>query len=199
MAKNTPASAPDAHPNADSSAQPDENAVATKKGRPTPSRKEAQAQRAQPLVGSAARPKTKSEKQAVADARERARLGYASGEDRYLPARDKGPQRRYVRDFVDARTSIGEWMLAVMFLALIMTFVNDRVINMISLFTIWGYLAAMIIDSTILSVNLKRRMIAKFGAEKLEKGLAWYGIMRSIQFRRLRLPKPQTRRGEYPK
>lgn len=197
MAKNTPASASDAPSADDTAAQSDEKTV--KKGRPTPSRKEAQAQRAQPLVGSAARPRTKTEKQAVADARERTRAGYAAGEDRYLTVRDKGPQRRYARDFVDARTSIGEWMLAIMFLALIMTFIDNQVINLISLFTIWGYLAAMIIDSTILSVNLKRRLIAKFGAEKLEKGVSWYAIMRSIQFRRLRLPKPQVRRGEYPK
>ena len=35
------------------------------------------------------------------------RRGFEQGDEKYLPARDKGPVRRYVRDFVDARLSIG--------------------------------------------------------------------------------------------
>lgn len=169
------------------------------KGRPTPSRKEAQAQRAQPLVGANARPVTKVDKQQAADARLRARQGYAAGDDRYMPERDKGPQRRFARDFVDARTSLGEWMLPLMLAVVFMTFVASEVIQLISIFTIWGYLAALIIDSVFLGRSLKKRLSAKFDADKLQPGFQWYAIMRSLQMRRLRLPKPQVRRGEYPR
>lgn len=167
------------------------------KGRPTPSRKDAQAQRAQPLVGANARPATKVDKQQVADARLRAREGYAAGDDRYLPDRDKGPQRRYVRDFVDARTSLGEWMLPLMLAVVFMTFVANELVQLISIFTIWGYLAALIIDSIFLGRSLKKRLTTQFGADKIQPGFQWYAIMRSLQMRRLRLPKPQVRRGEY--
>ncbi|HBR88729.1 MAG TPA: DUF3043 domain-containing protein, partial [Microbacterium sp.] len=39
---------------------------------------------------------------------------------------------------------------------------------------------------------------AKFGEDRLEKGLGWYGAMRIVQMRFLRLPKPQVTRGQYP-
>ena len=34
-----------------------------------------------------------------------------SGDERYLPARDQGPVKRFVRDCVDARLSIAEFLL----------------------------------------------------------------------------------------
>ena len=169
------------------------------KGRPTPSRKESQAQRAQPLVGANSRPVAKVDKQQAADARLRAREGYAAGDDRYMPDRDKGPQRRFARDFVDARTSLGEWMLPLMIAVVLMTFVANEVVQLISIFTIWGYLAALIIDSVFLGISLKKRLSAKFGEDKLQPGFQWYAIMRSLQMRRLRLPKPQVSRGQYPR
>lgn len=192
MANNTEAEQNDSP----SVASPD---VAAGKGRPTPSRKESQAQRAQPLVGGSARPTTKADKQQIADARMRAREGYAAGDDRYLPDRDKGPQRKFARDFVDARTSLGEWMLPLMLAVVLMTFVANEVVQLISIFTIWGYLAALIIDATFMGRTLKKKLTVKFGAANLQQGVQWYAIMRSLQMRRLRLPKPQVRRGEYPR
>jgi hypothetical protein len=32
----------------------------------------------------------------------------------------------------------------------------------------------------------------------VEKGLGWYGAMRIIQMRFMRLPKPQVKRGQHP-
>ena len=169
------------------------------KGRPTPKRKEAQAQRAQPLVGGSPGRMTKQDKQQVADARMRARAGYAAGEDRYLPDRDRGPQRRYIRDFVDARTSLGEWMLPLMLAVVFMTFGANETIQLISIFTIWGYLAVLVIDSILMVNRLKKRLLEKFPREALQRGYQNYAIMRSLQMRRLRLPKPQVKRGEYPR
>jgi len=40
------------------------------------------------------------------------------------------------------------------------------------------------------------KLTEKFG--EVERGTVWYGSMRSLQFRRLRLPKPLVKRGEYP-
>jgi len=42
-------------------------------------------------------------------------------------------------------------------------------------------------------------LAAKFGADKVERGLVWYGATRSMQIRRVRLPKPQVKRGEPPR
>lgn len=60
----------------------------------------------------------------------------------------------------------------------------------------WVMVVAVAIDSVFLSRRLKRRLTAKFGAP--EPGVVWYGTMRSLQFRKLRLPKPLVKRGETP-
>ena len=47
----------------------------------------------------------------------------------------------------------------------------------------------------ITSIRVKQLAKAKFGDGKVEKGLGWYGAMRIVQMRFLRLPKPQVKRG----
>ena len=69
----------------------------------------------------------------MAEARERARIGMANGEEKYLVARDRGPQRRYIRDFVDARFSVGEIMIPIMFVVIILTFVQDEVFQVLAI------------------------------------------------------------------
>ena len=60
------------------------------KHRPTPSRAEQEAARKRPLVADTkeARARAKAE---LASQRERARIGMANGEEKYLPVRDRGP------------------------------------------------------------------------------------------------------------
>ena len=55
--------------------------------------------------------------------RDKARIGLANGDEKYLPARDRGPQKRYVRDYVDARFSIGEMLLPFLFIVIIATII----------------------------------------------------------------------------
>jgi hypothetical protein len=50
----------------------------------------------------------------------------------------------------------------------------------------------------ITSIRVKAAAKEKFGAGKVEKGLGWYGSMRIVQMRFLRLPKPQVKRGHKP-
>ena len=77
---------------------------ATGKGRATPSRKEREAANKRPLVAKRTKTKiTKEDRRKRANERLVARQGYEAGDERYMPARDKGAQRRFVRDFVDAR------------------------------------------------------------------------------------------------
>jgi hypothetical protein len=60
----------------------------------------------------------------------------------------------------------------------------------------WVMFLAVFVDVFILSRKLRKRLGEKFG--EVERGTVWYGSMRSLQFRRLRLPKPQVNRGEFP-
>lgn len=168
------------------------------KGRPTPKRKEREAANLRPLVGSDRKEANKAAKAKYNEARDRARIGMANGEEKFLPARDKGPQKRFVRDFVDARFSIGELMIPVMLVIIILTLVDNYEVQIISILGLWGFFILAVLDCVLAGILVGRRLDAKFGKGNVQKGYRWYTAMRCLQLRRMRLPKPQVKRGEYP-
>ncbi|MHA3683057.1 DUF3043 domain-containing protein [Leucobacter sp. HY1910] len=167
------------------------------KGRPTPSRKQAQAANARPIVGSKDKSVQKELRRQQTESRERARVGMMQGEERYLGPRDRGPQRRYVRDYVDARWNLGELLIPMMLVVLVMTFIPG-IMQLVSLFAIWAFVALAIIDAVFLGFTLKKKLANKFGEDRVQPGFRWYAAMRAFQFRPLRMPKPQVRRRQFP-
>lgn len=167
------------------------------KGRATPTRAEREAANRRPLVANTkeARAAAKADLQAR---RDRARIGMENGEDKYLPARDKGPQRRWVRDYVDAGWHISEWLMAAMLVVIVLNLTPIPAVQLYAMVGLWGYMLLAIGDMVLLSFRVKRKIDAKFGAERREKGLGWYAAMRALQMRFMRLPKPQVKRGQYP-
>jgi hypothetical protein len=172
--------------------------AAAGKGRPTPKRKEREAANLRPLVGSDRKEANKAAKAKYNEARDRARIGMANGEEKFLPARDKGPQKRFIRDFVDARFSIGELMIPVMLVIIILTLVDNYEVQIISILGLWGFFILAVLDCVLAGFQVGRRLDAKFGKENVQKGYRWYTAMRCLQLRRMRLPKPQVKRGQYP-
>lgn len=120
------------------------------------------------------------------------------GDDKYLPARDKGVQRRWVRDYVDAGWHLSEWVMAAMLVVILLALVPIASISLWSMAALWIYILLAVADMILLGTRVKRKVAAKFGAERREKGLGWYAAMRSLQMRFMRLPKPQVKRGQYP-
>lgn len=171
-------------------------ALAAGKGRPTPSRREREAARKRPLVPNDRKEAAKAARAKMNEARDRARVGMANGEERYLPTRDKGPQKKFVRDYVDARWSIGEFMIPVMFAVIIATFIPT--FDVYAVLALWLFFLVAVLDASILGFIVTRRLAERFGASKVEKGVRWYAAMRSLQLRVLRLPKPQVGRGQFP-
>ena len=172
-------------------------AIAAGKGRPTPSRKEREAARKRPLVPNDRKQAAKEHREKMNAARERARIGMANGEEKYLPQRDRGPQKRWVRDYVDARISIGEFLIPVMFVVIILTFIPSIEAQTISILALWAFFLVAVLDSTLLGFIVHRKLVKKHGVDKVEK-VRWYAAMRSLQLRILRLPKPQVKRGQFP-
>ena len=172
-------------------------AIAAGKGRPTPTRKEREDARKRPLVPNDRKQASKEHRAKVNASRERARIGMANGEEKYLPQRDRGPQKRWVRDYVDARISIGEFLIPVMFFVIILTFIPSPQAQTISILGLWAFFLVAVLDSTLLGFIVRRKLTNKFGADKVEK-VRWYAAMRSLQLRLLRLPKPQVKRGQFP-
>lgn len=195
MAKTTPSSPSPSTP-ASSDIDLDAQGVPTK-GRPTPTRKEREAARKRPLVGANTPEARRASKSAQQQQRERARVGMQNGEEKYLPVRDRGAQKRYVRDYVDARWSIGEAAIPLLVVLLVASVAGPAIQTYVT-FGLYAYLLIVVIDVVILGTRLNRKLAAKFGDGKVEK-IRWYATMRSIQFRLLRLPKPQVKRGEFPK
>lgn len=172
----------------------DENLVG--KGHATPSRKEREAANMRPLVPNDRKEAARMERARANEERNKARIGLAAGDERYLPMRDRGPQKKYARDFVDARYNVGELMVPFMFLVIIMTFIPSLPVQESSFLVLWAFFFVALTDVMILGVQLRKRVTAKFGS--VDKGVRWYAGMRSLQMRPLRLPKPQVKRRQYP-
>lgn len=167
------------------------------KGAPTPTRREQEAARKRPLVPEDRKEAARMARAKTAEAREKARVGMAAGDDRYLTARDRGPQRRYVRDYVDARFSIGEYLIPVMLLVIVLSFLPGY-FQVYGLLALWAFFAIAVIDCFVLGLLVRKRLREKFGESKVERGVRWYAAMRALQLRVMRLPKPQVKRGQFP-
>jgi hypothetical protein len=174
------------------------DSVTSGKGHATPTRKEREAANLRPLVNSDRKAAGKASRAKMAEARERARIGMANGEEKYLVARDRGPQRRFIRDFIDARFSVGEIMIPIMFVVIILTFVQDEVFQVLAIMGLWLFFILAVLDCLVVGFRINRKLAAKFGADQLQKGNRWYAAMRALQLRVMRLPKPKVKRGEYP-
>jgi hypothetical protein len=120
-----------------------------------------------------------------------------SGDQRYLPLRDKGPARKFVRDYVDSRRNLGEYFLPVALVCVVLGMVNLNIARLGSLIALYGMVIAIFVDAMLLRRKLTKLVTAKFGAEHA-RGIGGYAIMRSLQIRRSRMPRPQVQRGQFP-
>lgn len=173
------------------------------KGRPTPKRRDAQrrrgpvpppprTQREAVKFARANRPDKSERRQLAAERRKK----MDSGDDRYLPARDRGPVKAYIRDVVDSRRHvIGLFMplAGVVFISILVPV--PQVQTIISL-TAMGFMAAMIVEGIFLGRQIAAKARAKFPDEEVKGfGTGWYAFTRASQPRKLRMPKPRVARG----
>ncbi|MFD7439473.1 DUF3043 domain-containing protein [Streptomyces sp. NPDC059861] len=168
------------------------------KGRPTPKRSAAQSQRRSVANTSMTRKEAaKRQREDRRAAMERQRQALAGGDERYLPARDKGPVRRFARDFIDSRFNIAEYFLPMAVVILVLSMVRVQSLQSIALLLWLVVIVLIVLDSVATGYRLKKRLAERFPDEN-KRGAVAYALMRSLQMRRLRLPKPQVKRGERP-
>ena len=168
------------------------------KGRPTPKRSVAQSQRRSVANTTMSRKEAaKRQREERRAALERQRQALASGDERYLPARDKGPVRRFARDFVDSRFHIAEWFLPMAVVILVLSMVQVAQLQNIALLLWLVVIVMIVLDSVVTGLRLKKALAERFPDEN-RRGAVAYALMRTLQMRRLRLPKPQVKRGERP-
>jgi len=161
------------------------------KGRPTPSRKEAEAAaRARAKGAKNKKEAARLQRQRRAENSARVRQGMKTGEERFLPTRDKGPVRRFVRDWVDSRLCMAELLLPLLVVIMIGQTISPSVANDLWMVTI----LLVLLDTALLIFRLRRELARRF-PDQSTKGAVGYGVIRSIQLRWIRLPKSQVKLG----
>jgi hypothetical protein len=163
------------------------------KGRPTPKRREAERGRRRAITA------PRNRKQAYREARERQRedrsrqmQALRAGDENHLPARDRGPVRKYARDLVDTRRSVAEFFLPLALVILALTFFGSAQMKLFGS-SLWLALVVLIVlDSTVLAFRL-RRGLARSLPDVSHRGALSYALMRSMQIRRFRLPPPRIK------
>lgn len=158
-----------------------------RKDRPTPSRKEAEAARRQRVT------RTLSKREARLEANRTARAQRM----RAMNAREMQPEKALLRDYVDARFSIGEFLLPSLIVILAATFLANA-LPRVTLFATAGmylYILLVLVDGMLMWRGFKKVLAARLpGASP--RGLAMYGMNRTIQIRRFRMPPPRVKRGD---
>jgi hypothetical protein len=166
--------------------------MSDKKGKPTPKRKEAQAKlKVSPLSPTASKEAKKTLKAQARVRRLEARAAYMRGEESALPVKDKGPARRFVRNYVDERKSVTEYFLVFIMFILFLTVIPSPAVQLGAIVFMYSAMLWVAIDGFLLSRRVKKLVAEKFPGEPT-KGLGLYGWMRSTQLRRLRAPSPQV-------
>jgi len=168
------------------------------KGRPTPKRRDAQGRRTGPPPPP---PTTRKEayrrmRETQAAGRKDNRAAAASGVQRALPKRDRGPARLLVRNIVDSRRNIGSAFLVVAGLVLVGYFIPDTRIRSYTVLLWMAFFVAIIVDSFFLARRIKKTVADRLpDAPDSNRGLIWYGVTRATMVRRWRFPKPAVKVG----
>lgn len=186
------------------------------KGRPTPSRKQAEGRKRGPVTPAPknraearARKKdlraslTKDEKKELANERRTAsaerRELMMQGDDRYLMPRDKGKERAFVRDLVDSRRHFSTLFIPLAVLIMVFMFMtaSNPELSALSMPLLLILMAIMAFEGVILGRRINRAVTDKF-PNFAETGfkLGWYAFMRATQLRKMRVPRPRVSPGD---
>lgn len=168
------------------------------KGRPTPSRKEAEAARRERLKAATDKKAAKRQmRQKQAERNRMVREGMKRGDEKFLMPRDQGPVRRYIRDWIDSRVTFVQYILPVLILVMVLIYSGNETLFQFGTGLQTAVIFLAVIDILWMNFRLKRELKAKFPGESL-RGTTFYAILRAMQLRFMRIPKPKVKIGEKP-
>jgi hypothetical protein len=129
--------------------------------------------------------------------RAEAAAGMRAGDERYLLARDRGPERALVRNIVDSRRTVGTWFFAGALIVLLGSSTRMPAVVQLGANLLWAILAiGVIVDSVLIYRKIRKLVAERFPKTTVRMGsLYMYGIMRGLTFRRMRVPKPKIDLG----
>lgn len=163
------------------------------KGQPTPSRKQAEAARKQAMKPAMTRKdQQKRQREARKQIRDRQQEALRTGEEKYLPLRDRGAVKRFTRDYVDRRRLVAEYLLPILLVTFILTMFPAPWAT-IGLAGWLGATAMTVIEEFVVVRALKKELARRFPGQSTQ-GVTIYVLLRTTQLRRFRLPAPQVER-----
>ena len=160
---------------------------AGKKDRPTPTRKEAEAARRQRMTTTL----SKKEARAASSRQSRAQRMRA------ISAREAVPEKVLMRDYIDARFNLGEFLLPAVVVILAVTVLGSYwpSVTVISTLAMYMFIIGVFVDGYLMWRGFKKVLASRL-PKASPKGLLLYGMTRSTQIRRFRSPPPRIKRGE---
>lgn len=166
------------------------------KGQPTPKRRESEATRRRTTTA----PKTRKEaarQMRERNARERklAEQEAAKGNDRYLPARDRGAGKSLTRDMVDSRRTVSQYFMFLSIGIVVIAMVPVPQVQLL-IYYLWVLMMAVVVVEGFLTGRRARRLVQERLPEESLRGIAMYAAMRALMIRKLRMPKPRVNVGD---
>lgn len=123
------------------------------------------------------------------------RAAMKAGDERYYLARDKGPVRRFIRDFVDSRFSFIELMVPLLIVTMILGYSGNGDLARIGNTVLMGTIVLVILDIVVLRWRIRRELGRRF-PDETTKGTTYYAITRALQMKFMRLPKSKVKIGQ---
>jgi hypothetical protein len=166
------------------------------KGRPTPSRKDAEAAaKARAKVPVTRKELARAQRGAKTESSQKMRAAMKAGDERYYMARDRGPVRRFVRDFVDSRFSFIELMIPLLILTMVMGYSGNDSLRRIGNTVLMGTILLVVLDMVVLRFRLRKELTRRFPDED-PKGTTYYALTRGLQMKFMRMPKSKVKIGQ---
>jgi hypothetical protein len=166
-------------------------------GKITPKRPRAGVAREAPPTDRKEAMRRSREKQRAA--RDEQRAGMLAGDERYLMPRDQGPERALVRDIVDSRRTAGTFFFSFAFILLAVSMVKalppQFVLTANLVWLLLGF--GVILDSLLICRKINKLVRERYPkTQQRMPGLYMYAVMRSLSYRRFRIPKPRVNVGD---
>lgn len=175
------------------------------KGRPTPTRKESEKRQLRPLVADkkAAKRRQREANNKRWKAQQDALMGH--GDPRDLPLQDQGKDRKFIRDYIDSRWTLTEFMLPILVIFVAFSFFGPifthdvtQPLFVIPVYIMWAIIILGICEVIFYTWRINRYLMKKNHGNYSKKGTGRYVLFRITALRRTRRPVPTVKRGEIP-
>ena len=166
------------------------------KGRPTPTRKEAEAAaKARAKIPRTRKGAAAAQRTSRSESSRKVREAMKSGDERFYPARDRGPMRRFARDYVDSRFSLIELVIPLLLVTLVLGYSGNPTLARWGNTLLTFMVLFVVLDMIWLRFRVRRELVRRFPGESY-KGLTYYTLTRALQMKFMRLPKAQVKIGQ---